>query len=96
MCVLFILFNTMLIPNNIIPDSMIVGTMMSILKCKYKELENLDNYQSITLRKTLYCIPILRSRKQFDFNDEFSANQCINVLLETVNHYNYHDNHLYS
>ncbi len=87
---------------------MIVGTMVPIPKCKYKELENSDNYQPIALissiiRKTLDRVIILKEQKtinsselQFGFNVGFSTTKCTYVLLETVSHYNYHDSNVYS
>ncbi len=50
--VLSLLVNAML-KHGITPDSMIVGTMMPIPKCKYKELANPDNYQSIALSSVM-------------------------------------------
>ena len=103
---LTLLFNAMLI-HGMSPDSMILGTMVPIPKCKFKELDNSDNYRSIALSsvvgKTLDWVILIKenctlnsSDLQFGFKDKSSTTQCTYVLMETVSYYNYHGSNVYS
>ena len=103
---LSILFNAMLV-HGFSPDSMILGTMVPIPKCKYKELDKSDNYRSIALSsiigKTLDWVILLKEKNslnssdlQFGFKEGSSTTQCTYVLLETVNYFNYHGSNVYA
>ena len=103
---LTMLFNAML-NHGISPDSMILGTMVPIPKCKFKELDQADNYRSIALSsvigKTLDWVILLKEHKslnssdlQFGFKEGSSTTQCTYVLMETVNYFNYHGSNVYA
>ena len=104
--VLALLFNAMLI-HGMSPDSMILGTMVPIPKCKFKELDKSENYRSIALSsvigKTLDWVILLKEKNalnsselQFGFKEGTSTTQCTYVLLETVNYFNYHGSNVYT
>ena len=89
------------------PDSMSLGSMVPIPKCKLKALENSDNYRSIALSsnfgKLLDWVILLKEQKtlsrsdaQFGFKEKSSTTQCTFVFLETVNYYNSHGSNCYS
>ena len=103
---LSMLFNAMLV-HGMSPNSMIVGTMVPIPKCKYKELDNSDNYRSIALSsvigKTFDWVILIKEQNalctsdlQFGFKAGTSTTQCTHVFLETINYYNFQGTNVYS
>jgi hypothetical protein len=100
MVYLALFYNSMLV-HGMSPDSMILGTMVPIPKCKQKPLDTSDNYRSITLSSIvskIFDIIILSKEEdllitsdlQFGFKEGSSTTQCTFNLLETIQHYNFH------
>ena len=96
---LSLFYNSMLV-HGISPNSMILGTMVPIPKCKQKRLDVSDNYRSITLSsivsKIFDIIVLSRDEKllmtselQFGFKQASSTTQCTFNLIETIQYYNF-------
>ncbi len=93
------IINCMLV-HGISPESMIIGTMVPIPKCKSDIKCCSDNYRAIiTLSSVVgklsgWVIPLKEqtalnsSDLQFDFKPKVSTTQCIFVLNETISYYN--------
>jgi hypothetical protein len=95
---LTIIFNCMLI-HGVSPDSMIIGTMVPIPKCKTKQLCCSDNYRAITLSsvigKIFDWLVLIKEQKalnssqlQFGFKAHTSTTQCTFVMNETISYFN--------
>ena len=91
-------FNCMVI-HGISPESMILGTMVPIPKCKKKTLSCSDNYRAITLSsivgKIFDLVVLLKeqvslksSDNQFGFKPNVSTTQCTFVMTETISYFN--------
>ncbi len=87
------------------PESIIIGTMVTIPKCKRKMLCS-DNYRAITLSgvvgKVLDWVILLKEQTvlnssdlQFGFKPNFSTTQCIFAFNETISYYNSRKTNIY-
>ncbi len=101
---LTLIYNTMLV-HGLSPDSMILGTMVTIPKNKCQSMVDSNNYRAITLSsifgKVLDWVILLKesaslgsSDLQFGFKQGVSTIQCSFVTVETISHYNYNSSNV--
>ncbi len=87
-------------------ESMIIGTMVHIQKCKRKMMCCSDNYRAITLSnvvgKVLDWVILLKEQTalnssdlQFGFKPNVSTTQCTFALNETISYYNSRKTNVY-
>ncbi len=99
------IINCMLV-HGISPESMIIRTMVSIPKCKWKMMCCSDNYRAITLSsvvgKVLNWVILLKEQTalnspdlQFSFKPNVSTTQCMFALNETISYYNSRNTNIY-
>lgn len=102
---LSLVYSSMLV-HGIVPNSMMLGTMVPIPKCKRKSLSDSNNYRSIALSSIcgkVFDLIILEkeqnnlvtSNLQFGFKAKSSTTQCTFVLNEAINYYNYNRTNVY-
>ena len=88
------------------PESMISGTMIPIPKVKRQIVCASDNFRAITLSSIIGKIldgiilekehtALCTSELQFGFKSGTSTTHCTNVLMETVNHYNFNKTNVF-